>query len=85
MKIAARTPITIPAMAPPDNPELLLDDADVIVTLAPVATGVWNGSVVPGVTVELAVVLGLAVMTINVDEVGRKGTPAEFVVAYIVL
>lgn len=77
--------MTIPAIAPPDSPPPLFDDADVMVTLAPVATGVWNGSVVPGVTVELAVVLGLAVTMISVDDVGRRGTPAEFVVAYIVL
>ena len=53
-----RTPMTIPAMAPPESPECCASDA-VRVMLAPVATGASKGTVVDGaaVVVTTAVVL----------------------------
>lgn len=51
----AITPMTIPAMAPPERPPELLDSAPVRVTLAPVATGARNGTVVVGDEVAVSI------------------------------
>ena len=59
--------MTMPAMAPPESPPLLEWTA-VMVTFAPVATGVWKGMVVVGLCV--------AVTTVTPEEVGRMGAPA---------
>lgn len=62
------TPITMPAMAPPESPPLVLASDWVSVTFAPVATGVSNGIVVVGVTE--------AVTIATVFEVARRGALA---------
>lgn len=49
------TPITIPAMAPPDRPCELLDSAPVRVMFAPVATGATKGTVVVGEEVAVTI------------------------------
>lgn len=71
--------MTIPAIAPPERPPLPPPSSVVgsIPTSAPVATGVSKGTVVVGSPVSVT-------MT-RVLDVGRKGTPAEFVVSYMVL
>lgn len=61
--------MTIPAIAPPERPVLVLSALVVVrVTLAPVATGASKGTVVVG--------LDVAVTTTRVLEVGRSGAPA---------
>jgi hypothetical protein len=51
----AMTPMTIPAMAPPDRPPELTACAPVRVILAPVATGARNGTVVVGDEVAVTI------------------------------
>ena len=60
--------MTIPAIAPPERPPFPEADALVSVALAPVATGVWNGTVVVGLMVFVA--------TTTVPVVGRSGAEA---------
>lgn len=68
--------MTMPAMAPPERPPLP-PSLSVSPTSAPVATGVSNATVVVGEPVSVTMM--------RVLEVGRKGTPAAFVVSYMVL
>lgn len=49
------TPITMPAIAPPDRPCELLDSAPVRVMFAPVATGATKGTVVVGEEVAVTI------------------------------
>lgn len=51
-----RTPMTMPAMAPPERLAPLDEFSEVRVMFAPVATGVSKGTVVVGLEVTVAVV-----------------------------
>ena len=68
------TPITMPAIAPPLSPPPDVCDAPLI--MAPlVPVGVWNGTVLAAVPVDVRVVV--------VPVVGRRGAPAVLVAVLV--
>ncbi len=78
MMMAAMTPMTMPAMAPPLNPPPELDSWP-IMTLPPVLTGVTNGCVVVAVPVAVPV----EVIVTRELLVGRSGTLAVLVTTVV--
>lgn len=80
--MAAMTPMTMPAMAPPLNPPLELDSWP-IMTLPPVLTGVTNGCVVVAVPVAAPVAVPVEVMVTRELLVGRSGALAVLVTTVV--
>ena len=62
--MASRTPMTIPAIAPPLRP-LLLTDGAAAALVAAAFVGVWKGTVVVADPVDVTVVATLLVGRIN--------------------
>ena len=78
----ASTPMTIPAIAPPLSPVLLGEAETGERALPSVLTGVWNGSVVVAVPVDVTVTTVAVVGRMNAEfeAVGGMYVPAPAVV-----